>query len=386
MKIAYISIPALADSDLSLLHELSKEAIVDYFLISTNTSRQGTVIDITLKEEGGIFDGTAYPELEGLNKWIDLKHLFIINKPVDHDYAWINFKVSWQWMRMLKRNNYDIIHVTWPLRYNSFPLYLLHDKMVLTMHDPIPHSSHISLQNRFHRWCSIRLTPYFFLLNTTQKDEFQETYHVEASRVFLSRLSIYTHLKHSSSAPPLCKQHYILYIGSIYPHKGIEYLCEAMEPIVAEQPDINIIIAGKGDFYFDKSRFEENPRYIFINRFITNEELVSLISNSIAVVCPYIDATQSGVIMSAFALNKPVIATNVGALPEMVKDGRTGFLVPPKDSKAIEKAVREIIQPGVAQQMSENIEKDYSTGSYSWSNIAEKMLENYQTMIQNRKK
>lgn len=159
-----------------------------------------------------------------------------------------------------------------------------------------------------------------------------------------------------------------------------------MEPIVAEQPDINIIIAGKGDFYFDKSRFEENPRYIFINRFITNEELVSLISNSIAVVCPYIDATQSGVIMSAFALNKPVIATNVGALPEMVKDGRTGFLVPPKDSKAIEKAVREIIQPGVAQQMSENIEKDYSTGSSSWSNIAEKMLENYQTMIQNRKK
>ena len=89
--------------------------------------------------------------------------------------------------------------------------------------------------------------------------------------------------------------------------------------------------------------------------------------------------------MSAFALNKPVIATNVGALPETVEDGRYGLLVPLKDSKALERAIRQIIQPGIAQQMSENIAHDYSAGVHSWSSIASGMLDIYDTIINRRK-
>ena len=289
-------------------------------------------------------------------------------------------------MRLLKKRNYDIIHLTWPLRYSSFALYLLRKKMVITMHDPIPHSSHMSLKNRFHRYCCIRLTPDFILLNKTQKPLFMKTYGVSESRVHMSRLSIYTHLRESASAPALCSSPYILYVGRIHSHKGIEYLCEAMQPVTSDTPDMHLVIAGQGQFYFDTSKYEQMPNYTFLNRYITNEELVSLISNSIAVVCPYIDATQSGVIMSAFALNKPVIATRVGALPEMVEEGRHGFLVPPKDSKALELAIRNIIQPGIAQQMSENIAYDYSAGNRSWQSIASGVQEIYETIIKKREK
>ena len=212
-----------------------------------------------------------------------------------------------------------------------------------------------------------------------------KAYGISESRIHLSRLSIYTHLRESASAPPFCKSPYLLFIGSIHSHKGIEYFCEAMEPITHDLPDMHVIIAGKGQFYFDISRYEQNPNYLFINRFITNEELVSLISNSIAVVCPYIDATQSGVIMSAFALNKPVIATRVGALPEMVEDGRYGLLVPPKDSQALERAIRQIIQPGTAQQMSENIVHDHSAGNHAWHSIASEMQDIYDIIINKRK-
>ena len=313
-KIAYISETVLTDCDLPLLHELSKEVVVDYYIVVTNNSRQGTLIDLTLKEKGGIYRATEYPELKVLEKWIQLT--FIKN---------------------------------------------------------------------FHRFCCIRFTPDFILLNKTQKAPFIKAYGISESRVHLSRLSIYTHLKESASAPRFCSNPYILFIGSIHSHKGIEYLCEAMEPIINDLPDMHVIIAGKGQFYFDISRYEKNPNYMFINRYISNEELVSLISNSIAVVCPYIDATQSGVIMSAFALNKPVIATNVGALPETVEDGRYGLLVPLKDSKALERAIRQIIQPGIAQQMSENIAHDYSAGVHSWSSIASGMLDIYDTIINRRK-
>lgn len=386
MKIAYISFTFLADSDLPLLHELSKEATVDYFLPITNTLRQGTFFDVTLKNKGDIYPATAYPEMKRIESWMDLNHVFIVNKPVNHDWSWTSFKVSWQWMRMLKRNDYDIIHLTWPLRYNSFPLFFLHKRMVITMHDPVPHSSHNTLETRFHRWCNMRFIPYFILLNTTQRATFIEKYHLESSKVFQSKIGVYTYLKNIVPTTPFSRKPYILYIGSIFPHKGIEYFCEAMEPIIKENSNINAIIAGKGDFYFDISRYKKNLQYIFINRFITNEELVSLLSNCIAVVCPYIDATQSGIIVSAFGLSKPVIATTVGALPEMVKDKKYGFLVPPKDSKALKEAIQQMIQPGVALQMSKNIERQFFTGDESWSEIAKKMLDNYKTMILNRKK
>ena len=385
-KIVYISEPVLTDCDIPLIQELSKDADVDYFLTITNSSRQRTLVDLNLKEKGDIYIGTSFPELKTLGKWLDLNHVYIVNKPVDHFWEWMNFKVAWKGMRLLKKRNYDIIHLTWPLRYCSFPLYLLRKKMVITMHDPIPHSSQMSVKNRFHRYCCIRLTPDFILLNKTQKPLFMKKYGVSESRVHLSRLSIYTHLRESASAPALCSSPYILYIGRIHSHKGIEFFCEAMEPITSDISDMHAVIAGQGQFYFNISKYEQKPNYMFLNRYIANEELVSLISNSIAVVCPYIDATQSGVIMSAFALNKPVIATNVGALPEMVEEGRHGFLVPPKDSKALEQAIRRIIQPGIARQMSENIAYDYSAGSYSWLSIASGIQEIYETIIKKREK
>lgn len=384
-KIAYISITALSDCDIPLIQELSKKNLVDYYILATNSSRKGTVINIELKEKGGVYKGTQYTELREIEKWIDLDHVYVVNKPVDHDWSWMNLKVSWEWLKMLRKENYDIIHVTWPLRYSSFLIYLLHKRMVLTMHDPIPHSSHLTLDNKFHRWCGISLTPDFILLNKTQRGEFIERYGIEESRVHMSRLSAYVHLMETVPAKPLCTT-YILYVGSILSHKGIEYLCEAMESVFNTRENLKVIIAGKGDFYFDKTRYEANPKFMFINRFISNKELASLISNSIAVVCPYIDATQSGVVMSAYALNKPVIATNVGALPEMVDDGRTGFLVPPRDSKALADAIRKMLEPETAQQMSKHIMEDYSSGKNSWKEIANEVEKIYDDIIARRTK
>ena len=134
-KIAYISETVLTDCDLPLLHELSKEVVVDYYIVVTNNSRQGTLIDLTLKEKGGIYRATEYPELKVLEKWIDLDHVFVVNKPVNHFWEWINFAIAWKGVQLFKKQHYDIIHLTWPLRYCSFALYLLRKKMVITMHD-----------------------------------------------------------------------------------------------------------------------------------------------------------------------------------------------------------------------------------------------------------
>jgi len=72
---------------------------------------------------------------------------------------------------------------------------------------------------------------------------------------------------------------------------------------------------------------------------VPNEDVGRYFTAADLVVQPYISATGSGVVQMAFGFNKPVVATAVGSLPEIVDHGETGFLVPPGDGAAISQAV-----------------------------------------------
>ena len=101
----------------------------------------------------------------------------------------------------------------------------------------------------------------------------------------------------------------------------------AMKKVHKVLPSLKLVVAGKGEYYFDKSAYDKLDYIQFVNRFIPDIELANLIANSIFVVVPYTEATQSGVIMSAYAFAKPVIATNVGGLPEMVGNDEFGKII-----------------------------------------------------------
>ena len=114
------------------------------------------------------------------------------------------------------------------------------------------------------------------------------------------------------------------------------------------------------------------------NRFIPDDEMVSLVKNALFMVCPYTDATQSGVIMSSYAFYRPVVATNVGGLPEMVVNDRYGLIVKERDIDALAEAIKRLLNDRCMLEMfSKNIEKDYSTGEKSWHEIALKLVMEY---------
>ena len=369
--IAYLSYPHFADCDLPLLHHLQQqEPGLIYILQLTEKDKQRTIINVQqLKKKGAVYPANEYPELRMLATWLDMRRVFVLNMPGLHDFSWTNLMAVARLCRFLRRRRCSLLHFTWPLRYGAFPLYAFRRKMLLTVHDPLPHSSETGALNRFHRWVAFRMVPRFLLLNTTQRAAFMSQNKLTSDRVFSSRLSIYSHLKDTVPVLP-ASSGYVLFVGGISSHKGVDILCEAMRQVHQSHPRLKLVVAGSGKLYFDPAPYLQEGFLELHNRYLTDAELKGFIQQAAFVVCPYRDATQSGVIMSAFALAKPVIATSVGALAEMVEDGRHGLIVPPADSSALAEAiVRLLASDALLEKMRENILADYHSGSRSWEHI-----------------
>lgn len=380
MKVAYISTPHFADCDIPLVGELQKKLDFFYFIKVSESNKRLTLIKIdSLKKKGGVYPASDFPELGYLSTDIDLSKTYIVNMPSKHDWSLCNLLAIFRMVCFILRLKVNIVHLTWPPRYGEFFTYILRKRTVITVHDPLPHSSEDTWINRFHRYVCFRLLDSFILLNEIQKELFIKTYSMQRKRVSLSRLSVYTNLR-NVKPKNTDLSNYVLFFGGISSHKGVEYLCGAMDEVCKKHPNVKLVVAGKGNIYFsiDKYAIYNNGNLVLLNRYIEDCELVGLIRNALFVVCPYIDATQSGVVMSAFALNKPVVATNVGALPTMVKDGQYGMIVPSKDAQALALAINTLIEyPQKVEAMMTNIERDYSDGEYSWNVIAQGMIDIY---------
>lgn len=151
-----------------------------------------------------------------------------------------------------------------------------------------------------------------------------------------------------------------------------------MKQIHEHHPACKLIVAGKGDFHFDISPYQHLDYIDIRNRFIPDNELVALIKNCAFMVCPYTNATQSGVVMSAYAFNKPVIATNVGGLPEMVRHEHYGLVVKEMDVTALTDAIVMLWEnPEKVERFSQEIKKDFQTGLLSWRKTAEDIISAY---------
>lgn len=137
----------------------------------------------------------------------------------------------------------------------------------------------------------------------------------------------------------------VLFFGRIWGYKGLAYLIKA-EPFVSRViPDVRITIAGKGeDFEKYQKMMVHSEKFEIRNHWISDSDRSLLFQRAAVVALPYTSSSQSGVIPLAYQCGKPVIATNVGALPEYVVHGETGLIVPPGDENALADAIVFLLQ------------------------------------------
>ncbi len=177
----------------------------------------------------------------------------------------------------------------------------------------------------------------------------------------------------------------ILFFGRIWGYKGLRYLIEA-EPIISRVvPNLRIIIAGHGEPFDRYRQMMVNPdRFEIHNYRIPDEEVPRLFRRAAVVALPYIEASQSGVAPLAFAFGKPVVATAVGGLPDVVIEGETGYLVPPADADQLAQAIIGLLQqPALRQQMGRQAHH-FAQTRLSWRGIAQQTINVYQKAVNSK--
>ena len=123
-------------------------------------------------------------------------------------------------------------------------------------------------------------------------------------------------------------------------------------------------------------------RFIVDNEFISEDRVADYFRRASVVVLPYIEASQSGVIPMAYSAAKPVVATSVGGLPEMVEDGSTGYLVAPRDAAQLADAVtRLLLDAQLRRRMGENGKRKMEA-ECSPSVIAQKTVDIYHRAVE----
>jgi D-inositol-3-phosphate glycosyltransferase len=169
----------------------------------------------------------------------------------------------------------------------------------------------------------------------------------------------------------------ILFFGFIRDYKGLDVLLEAMA-VVKDNIDIKLIIAG--EFYSNKEKYLniidklqlENNIHLFTD-FIPTSEVKYYFSACDVVILPYKDATQSGIVQVAMNFSKPIIATNVGGLGEVVHDNETGFIVDAKNPAQLAEAIIKFYNENKEEEFTGNIEKELE--KYSWKKFVEGITE-----------
>jgi len=169
----------------------------------------------------------------------------------------------------------------------------------------------------------------------------------------------------------------ILFFGYIRRYKGLHVLLDAM---AALDPSLSIHLLVVGEFYDDKEKYQEQiaalgitDRVTIRSEYVSNESVGGYFSAADVVVLPYISATQSGIAQIAYNFDKPVIATAVGGLAEVVVDNVTGFLVPPEEPQALARAISRFFIEGKENVFAANVREEKK--KYTWSALVSALEE-----------
>ncbi len=390
MKIAIICYNHF-DATISLgkyLKQIDKKTEVHFIFLLSQSFLDVEII--TLKGKG-IKNG--FVDQEQMSKVIDREIFIYLNDIASFDVFVFNsynladlknIKLLFKLRSSIIKKKFDVLHFVgnspWIILLNSS---FRKQPKVHTLHEPYPFSGHSNyrlLRHRLKIKLLINSNNHIIVPSIISHTRFTENFDIDSARLSIVPFGPLEIFKSYLTNTILRQDDTILFYGNITQYKGIDILMLAIPLVYKSNPSLNFIIAGAGQL--DDELVKSHPNLQVINRHLTNKEVAELNQMATIIVCPYRSASQSGVVMTSFAFENPIIATNVGALPEFVEDGITGVIIEPNNVEVLSKTIIDLFENfKKIETMRTNISSKYAYSAQSWNSIAGQTYRLYEKQI-----
>jgi len=266
--------------------------------------------------------------------------------------------------RFIDKMNPDYIHLDDFSSRTLFQLPFLikyRKRLIANIHDPLTHSGEFNLSREVYRKLWFNLIPSFVVFSEFSKTVLlpQINRNKKITVLKLMPYTVYKTFASISSESILKPKKYISFVGRISPYKGVDLFIEAIDEVSKRHPEIQFFIGGKTIANYDPDFLNRKCDNIIIeNKFLSNSEISDIINDSQLIVCPYKDATQSGVIMTAQALNCPVLVTPVGGLPEYIESGKSGLVSKDVSVNSLTESLLKFMEANLYKDMHEYLNEN----------------------------
>lgn len=286
----------------------------------------------------------------------------------------------------MRQNHYDVLHTQW-LLFSPIDYYFINKiknrckvKLIVTIHDILPFNR--KFYDYFFHKKVYELADRIILQADNNKERFKTLFPKNYEKCIVIPHGHFLEYAESASREESRKRLNItneefvfLFFGQIKKVKGVSVLLNAYAEFCKEKKDSLLILAGKvwkDDFTQYQSIIDENEltdRVRTVIKFIPDDEVKYYFAACDCCVLPYLDVYQSGVIQLCYSYKKPVIATDIGAFCEIVKDGENGYLCSANDSSSLCNAMKEAYEHREILSQLGNNGYEKIKDNFSWEKI-----------------
>jgi glycosyltransferase involved in cell wall biosynthesis len=303
--------------------------------------------------------------------------LRIVRFPHDRHLTTLFSNLFGYW-RLYKQFEPDLIHCQEEPKDYLVGLVALawRSPMVLTVHDPQPH---IGVDLQRHRWSRLAFYKRFLRWRANGVLVHGERLRDEAIGTKQFRNVPVMSMPHGPLGILLPgklvggqRYGHCLFFGRIEPYKGLGVLIDSIEILAQRGVSAHAVIAGRGtDLHLWRSRLHDSERFTLIEKYLPADEVLALFRQAHLVVLPYLQGTQSGVAAYALGAGRPLVGTAVGSIPEMIRDGENGFVVPPGDAVALADAIQAVLNDDDLSKRMGARSAALGTDELSWDRAAQ---------------
>ena len=290
-----------------------------------------------------------------------------------------------------------IFHLLWNNKFELFDrtalmvfYRLLGKKIVFTAHNVNARvrDGGDSYLNRATLKFQYRLCDHIFLHTEKMKAELVADYGVPAGKATVIPFGLNSTVPDTALTPVGARQRLgisapekvLLFFGNIAPYKGLEYLVDAFLELAARRTDYRLVIAGRpkgAAEYWGRLAAKINAsaargRILLKIEYVPDEDTEIFFKAADVLVLPYTHIFQSGVLFLGYNFGLPAIAADVGSLKEEILEGRTGWVVPPRDTAGLARAIEQYFASDLFAHLAERRQdiRQFARERYSWATVA----------------